>query len=275
MVWTVLYTVRSCPEPPGPFYSTMEEVDQLVEGLNSRGIREGELKEKLLAERERIENRVKKIKVDQLVVDEKEVEELRKGQLQQVQDRRDKASKNTGTESVPMGTHLQEVVEISLRDQILELEEKIWVGTLGNLHVKNRDKWTHAIGDKKYLMGADSLVWGDEDNDRVEKDALLGEETRPGTPEKEGNKRDSGASTNSNSEMRGLVKQMAAAILQVGQMISDREKFLKEPLGENEKERKKRLKREEDEKKGRTGSEAEEEEEEKRKTMEVEGQNED
>merc|ERR1719318_1737427 len=259
------------PRATWAFYSTMEEVDELVEGLNTRGIREGELKEKLLAERERIENRVKKIKVDQLVVDEEEVEELRKGQLQQVQDRRDKASKQAGTESVPMGSNLQEVVEVSLRDQILELEEKIWVGTLGNLHVKNRDKWTHAIGDKKYEMGADSLVWGDEDNDKVEKDALLGGDTRPGTPEK-GNKRDSGASTSSNGEMRGLVRQMAAAILQVGQMISvsDREKFLKEPLGENEKERKKRLKREEDEKK-RKELEGEVEEEEEEEDMEVEG----
>lgn len=260
------------PRATWAFYSTMEEVDELVEGLNTRGIREGELKEKLLAERERIENRVKKIKVDQLVVGEEEVEELEKGQLQKVQDRRDKASKNAGTESVPMGTHLQDVVELSLRDQILELEEKIWVGTLGNLHVKNRDKWTHAIGDKKYEMGADSLVWGDENNDKVEKDALLGGDTRPGTPEKEGNKRESGASTSSNSEIRGLVRQMAAAILQVGQMLFDREKFLKEPLGENEKEKKKRLKREEDEKKRKElEGEVEEEEEEEEEDMEVEG----
>ena len=34
---------------------------------------------------------------------------------------------------------------MSLKDQILELEEKIWVGTLGNLKVKNRDKLTHDI----------------------------------------------------------------------------------------------------------------------------------
>merc|ERR1719228_747804 len=50
-------------------------------------------------------------------------------------------------------------------------------------------------------------------------------------------------------------------------MITEREKFLKEPLGENEKERKKRLKREEDEKKRKelqaeAGEEEEEEDEE-------------
>jgi len=131
--------------------------------------------------------------------------------------------------------------------------------------VKNRDKWTHAIGAKKYDMGADSLVWGE--GDKVDKDSLLDLDSRPNSPDQEAGKRDSGASTSSNSEMRGLVRQMAAAILQVGQMITEREKFLKEPLGENEKERKKRLKREEDEKKRKelqaeAGEEEEEEDEE-------------
>merc|ERR1712096_511659 len=82
-------------------------------------------------------------------------------------------------------------------------------------------------------------------------------------------KRDSGASTSSNSEMRGTVSQMAAAVLQVGQMITDREKFLKEPLGEDEKEKKKRLKREEDEKKRKEQQGEEEEEEDEEVDVEV------
>merc|ERR1712106_649390 len=182
--------------------------------------------------------------------------------------RRDKTSKSTGVDSVPLGTQLQGVVELSLRDQILELEEKIWVGTLGNLKVKNRDKWTHAIGAKKYDMGVDSLVWGE--GDKVEKDALLDIETVSDTPDAEAGKRDSGASTASNSEMRGMVRQMAAAILQVGQMITDREKYLKEPLGEDEKEKKKRLKKEEEEKKRKELEGDVEEEEEEVEDMDVE-----
>jgi len=256
------------PRAHWAFYSTMEEIDELVEGLNPRGIREGELKDKLLVERERIDQRVKKCKVDQLVVSEEEVEKLEKCQLQGVQDRRDKTSKSTGLDSVPLGTQLQGVVELSLRDQILELEEKIWVGTLGNLKVKNRDKWTHAIGAKKYDMGVDSLVWGD--GDKVEKDALLDIETVSDTPNAEAGKRDSGASSASNSEVRGMVRQMAAAILQVGQMITDREKFLKEPLGEDEKEKKKRLKKEEEEKKRKELEGDVEEEEEEVEDMDVE-----
>jgi len=246
------------PRAHWSFYSTVEEIDGLLEGLNPRGVREGDLKDKLSAERERIISRVKKVKVDQLVVSEDDVERLEKEQLQKVQDRRDKASKYAGVDTVPMGTHLQDVIELSLRDQILELEEKLWVGGLGNLNVSSRDKWTTAISDKKYDMGAESLVWGE--GDKLDKDSLV--ERDSNTEQKSGDKRDSGASTSSNSEMRGVLKQLAAAILQVGQSISDREKFMKEPLGEDEKERKKRLKREEEEKKKKELEEDGEEEEE-------------
>merc|ERR1711915_288061 len=151
------------PRAHWSFYSTVEEIDDLLEGLNPRGVREGDLKDKLSSERERIINRVKKVKVDQLVVSEDDIERLEKEQLQKVQDRRDKASKYAGVDTVPMGTHLQDVIELSLRDQILELEEKLWVGGLGNLKVSSRDKWTTAISDKKYDMGAESLVWGEGD----------------------------------------------------------------------------------------------------------------
>merc|ERR1712096_396752 len=217
--------------------------------------------------RERLDNRVRKCKVDQLVVSLEEVQELEKNQLQQVQDRRDKASKYAGVESVPLGTNLQDMVELSIRDQILELEEKIWVGALGNLKVKSRDKWANAISTKSYIMGTDSLVWGE--GDKVEMEGLKGDETRPGTPDTESGKRDSGASTSSNSELRGTVRQMAAAVLQVGQMITDREKFLKEPLGGDEKEKKKSPKREEDEKKRKEQQGEEEEEEDEEMDVEV------
>jgi len=249
------------PRTHWAFYSTVQEIDDLVEGLNPRGIREGELKERILLERERIDGRLKKCKVDQLVISKEEEEKLEASQLQQVQDRREKASKSAWVEAVPVDTDLQEVMETNLRDQILELEERIWVGTMGSLKVKNRDKWTNAIGAKKYDMGTDSLVWGE--GDKVEKDTLLDIESSSVSPDEKSNKRDSGASTSSNAEMRTLVRQLAAAILQVGQMITDREKFLKEPLGEDEKEKKKRLKREEEEKKRKElQAEAEEDEDE-------------
>lgn len=64
----LLYSAGSSPAPLrscGPpvkrpnqwsFYSSMEEVDQLIEALNPRGHRESSLKEALLQERERLQH---------------------------------------------------------------------------------------------------------------------------------------------------------------------------------------------------------------------------
>merc|ERR1711978_388251 len=139
--------------------------------------------------------------------------------------RRNKAASVNGS-TLPLGTSMQDIMELALRDQILELEEKIFVGALGFLksakEEKLRSTWRNSIETKSYRMLAEHLEWGEDG--RLEAKDLEDEEG-------------------------GLVKQMAAAILQVEQMISteDIEKYLKEPLGERE-EREKRQKREKREK---------------------------
>ena len=49
--------------------------------------------------------------------------------------KREKNSRWGGAMALPVGTKMQDIVEISLRDQILELEEKIFIGSLGALKV--------------------------------------------------------------------------------------------------------------------------------------------
>merc|ERR1719438_313840 len=143
-------------------------------------------------------------------------------------------------------TGLHEMIELSLRDQILELEEKIFFGNLGNLKVNSRDTWVAAITNKSYAMDTDHIVWGE--GDKMDMDTL--------------------AETENN-----VVQQLAAAIIQVGQMVSDHDKYLKLPLGEDEKEKKKRLKKEEEAKKKKEEAAAkadEEEEDEEEVEVEVE-----
>ena len=60
-----------------------------------------------------------------------------------------------------MGTSLLEMIELSLRDQILELEEKIFFGNLGKLNVSDRAEWVVAITNGGYKMDTPSLTWGD------------------------------------------------------------------------------------------------------------------
>lgn len=164
---------------------------------------------------------------------------------------------------LPLGTEMKDLVEQELREQILELEEKLYVGALGTLKLstdgeKPRTKWRTALEEKTYSMETDALEWGDgvrlEPKD-LDDDVI----TRPNSPD-EGD--EEGGDVLEKQKQHLEVKRLGAAILQVAQMIKpeDIEKFLKKPLGEDEKERKKRLKKEEDRKKKLKEAEDEDEE---------------
>ncbi|KAG7238083.1 hypothetical protein INR49_031437 [Caranx melampygus] len=106
------------------FYSSMEEVDQLIDALNPRGHRESSLKEALLQERERI------------------------NQVLLTCDR----NKYTHTDdpessrSVPECTAAAETfMEVRLRDLLLDIEDRIHQGTLGTLKVMDRQVWRSAL----------------------------------------------------------------------------------------------------------------------------------
>ena len=53
--------------------------------------------------------------------------------------RRSKAAPADGS-ALPLGTPLQDIMELALRDQLLELEEKIFVGALGYLKSTKQEK---------------------------------------------------------------------------------------------------------------------------------------
>jgi hypothetical protein len=59
------------------------------------------------------------------------------------------------------------------RDQILEVEEKLYLGTLGSLRVEDRQAWQAAIQTRQYTMGAEELTWGgDGEAKRLTQDML-------------------------------------------------------------------------------------------------------
>jgi hypothetical protein len=60
------------------------------------------------------------------------------------------------------------------RDQILEVEEKLYLGTLGSLRVEDRQAWQTAIQTRQYTMGAEELTWGGGDGEakRLTQDML-------------------------------------------------------------------------------------------------------
>ena len=52
-----------------------------------------------------------------------------------------------------------ELMELNLREQLLDIEERIFVGTLGRLAVGNRMRWREAIEGGSYDPQCDSLSW--------------------------------------------------------------------------------------------------------------------
>jgi len=241
------------PKTRWSFFSSIEELDSLIDSLNPRGYREGELRERLIAEREELERKLKRagaVAVLKKTDDDLEKEMERK--LEALQKQREKNKRYGGALALPVGTKLTDMLEISLRDQILELEEKIFIGSLGNLQVKDREAWQNAMQTRQYIMSCDEIAWGGEHGGKLTQD-MLEAESRAGTPDS--SKRSSTGSAVGPTAT--VVKQLAAAIIQIGQMINDTEKFLKAPLGEDEKDKKRRQREEEKRKKEREAEEDE------------------
>ena len=216
------------------YYGSLEEVDNLIESLNERGIRESELKEKLVSERDRLAKHLKHVNKTK----------LESGDVSMGQDTADSISA---------------IADLTLRDQILEMEEKIFCGTLGTLKIRDRIAWQEAIKHGGYDSQCEGLSWGGKSvqdtpfESRLQSAAVSRDPSRPPSPSDptllngcdNDNKRDSSGSSGSISARKHLKKnrELASAILQIGQMVDP--KYLKTPLGEDEKEKKKRLKEEE------------------------------
>ncbi|XP_077587138.1 bromodomain adjacent to zinc finger domain protein 1A [Stigmatopora nigra] len=117
------------------FYSSVEELDQLLDALNPRGHRESGLKEALLQERERLQEVLQACHWSKYTcTDDPE-----------------------SSRSVPERTATARVLmEVRLRDLLLDLEDRIHQGTLGTLKVAERRAWRSALeaGNYQLLMPA-------------------------------------------------------------------------------------------------------------------------
>jgi len=247
------------PKTHWSFYSSEKDLDTLISSLNERGFRESELKENLVFEREKLEKRLKKCPQQLINKSEEQIKKEEDSAKEEIMNNRVENGKENEN-ALPIGTPISDLVEITLRDQLLELEEKIFFGSLGALKVKERLKWQEAIQARSYNMSCDGLAWGGNEEKTFTMESIA--ESRPNSPDGS-KKRDSTGSNKSETEhdKRSItVKQLACAVLQVGQMVD--KKFFKEPLGEDEKNKAKRLKEEEKRKKEREANEEDDDEEE-------------
>lgn len=144
---------------------------------------------------------------------------------------------------------INDILELNLRDYVLDLEDKIKVGCLGSLKVGSREAWRNAINNRKYDRQSDKLVYGSNEtpvelifNSKIKTEV---KSSRPGTPDS-----DIGSSSTKkyvdpgkylgppekgefipNSAQQTSIKEMACAVLQIFHAIEP--KYLKKPFGDD------------------------------------------
>ncbi|CAH0728649.1 unnamed protein product, partial [Brenthis ino] len=232
-------------------YNTEEQIEALIEALNKRGLRENDLRQTLEMDKSNIVEYVKKCPIHLLTPS---------AALPQPQQHAHSTRQKRIQPSlqVPPDSTLSEALELSLRDHILELEEKIFHGCLGSLKVKDREAWRGTIMLRGYDKQAEYLSWGPgkhfrddyhqpdghlklpTDVDKSEIETIAENKYRdPGhwleAPKVNGIKLEPEEDIGAKPE---VVRGLACALLQVAQSIH--QKYLKRPLGLDEKERKDR-----------------------------------
>lgn len=228
-----------------------DQLDSLIEQLSTRGYRESELRTILIQSKDRVVHSLEYCPISKLNPElSEEVPEVRKSQRQ----KEGNQYKDTML-GHPVGTPIEDILELTLRDLVLEMEEKISVGGLGALKVKNRQSWRDTLTARGYDKGCDKLVWPGMESDvysSLAVDRIKSEHfSRPGTPDSiasSSKDRDPACYARLACEVANMgnydikpkydcVRDLACAILQVSQGVDER--YLKKPLGIDDKEKEK------------------------------------
>nr|KAF6499143.1 bromodomain adjacent to zinc finger domain 1A [Molossus molossus] len=207
------------------FYSSCEQLDQLIEALNSRGHRESALKETLLQEKSRICAQLARFSEEKFHFSDKPQTDSKPAYT------RGRASNAYDLSQMSAERQL----ELRLRDFLLDFEDRIYQGTLGAIKVTDRHIWRSALENGRYeLLSEENKENGiikpvnenveemeiDEQAKVIVKDRLWGIKTE--TP--------STVSTNASTpqSVSNVVHYLAMALFQIEQGIERR--FLKAPL---------------------------------------------
>uniref|UniRef100_A0A3Q3BM48 Bromodomain adjacent to zinc finger domain protein 1A n=1 Tax=Kryptolebias marmoratus TaxID=37003 RepID=A0A3Q3BM48_KRYMA len=203
------------------FYSSMEEVDKLIEALNPRGHRESSLREALLQDRDKLQ------------------------QLLQNCDRNSEMS-----QTVPQCTAAADtLMEVRLRDLLLDMEDRIHQGTLGTLKVMDRQVWRSALEAGNYeLLCSDETSRINGPVEALEVDCgQLRHKDRLQELKTDGSVTFGTSGSGTPQMVSSTVQILAQALWHIEQGIEKR--FLKPPLGDEDskKDQKMKKKRKEEE----------------------------
>ena len=121
--------IKSCNSIGWAYFSTEAEIDRLVESLNPRGYREGALKLALLEQKERVMTSLQDGPVCVLNPPLPEQATNKKASLG--------SSKSSRGRVAPVAPDVtpREALDMNLRDMLLDLEDRIYIGSLGIIKV--------------------------------------------------------------------------------------------------------------------------------------------
>jgi len=108
------------------YFSSETELDRLIESLNPRGYREGALKLALLEQKGRLTRSIQDCPVSVL------------NPALAAPDKKQRPSNNKSSRSkltIASYSTPQEALELNLREMLLDLEERIYIGSLGAIKV--------------------------------------------------------------------------------------------------------------------------------------------
>lgn len=163
-------------KPSWSFYHNKDDLEMLISSLNKRGIRESDLRQVLESDKDNIDELIMGTNVSKLnpTVDVKVEENVQdKPVSKKVQNMYSRyEDSNLG---YPSEMDVSEILHLSLIDNILEMEEKIYAGSLGHLKVKDRSTWRNHLSSRKYEE-LDRSLYKKEENQQVEKLKMEGKQ---------------------------------------------------------------------------------------------------
>lgn len=231
------------PRPKWSFFWNPEDIDALIENLSPRGIREKELRSSLVEEKDGLKGYLGKCPALKLNREGKYPEHITNAPEKRPQRTGGGTAQKNRLDpnlSYPAGTSIETILELQLRDVILEVEEKIFLGALGALKLSERMEWRKAIEGRGYDPQTQKLHWAEGKSLNVSKrKAMLNGDSEGGKNQDQMSSHTSSSSEakEDGSSVSPVVKDLACAILQVSQSIQPR--FLRRPLGEDDGKKKK------------------------------------
>lgn len=127
--WSELYRKR--PMAKWSYFASREDIDGLLEALNPRGFRERLLKDAIQQEYKQLA----------LAVDKCPLKADLQAQKKESKPKGKRGGRNQPTVDKSRYKTMEEFIEANLRDQILDLEDRIWQGGLGVIRNIDREAW--------------------------------------------------------------------------------------------------------------------------------------